>query len=96
MSKVVPSENKEIAFENPVTGKRHILMIQECETQQMKCLRDENMEYPEHFVCMTYTVEPELAGRDFMLRDCNNGDNPRMKKSKEGIQLRMSLKQIGF
>ena len=78
---MTPSENKEFVFAHPVTGIEHTLSIHELEFQQMKQghFQNDNMEYPEHFAAMTYSIEPELSGHDFMLRDCNSGDNPRMK-----------------
>ena len=77
---VTPSASEEIVFTHPVTGMEHTLRIQEFEFQQMKQSHflNDNMEYPEHFAAMTYTVEPELSGHEFMLRDCNHGDNPRV------------------
>ena len=78
---MAPSEQEKIIFEHPVTGMEHTLRIHEFEFQQMKqsCFHDDTMEYPEHFAAMTYSIEPDLSGRDFMLRDCKCGDHPRMK-----------------
>lgn len=78
---VLPSEQEKIVFNHPVTGEEYTLSIQEFEFQQMKQshFQNDTMEYPEHFAVMTYTIEPEISGRDFMLRDCNDGDHPRLK-----------------
>lgn len=78
---VTPVTDGNLEFEHPATGMKHTLHVREFEFQQMKQshFRNEDMEYPEHFAVMTYTIEPEIDWRDFMLRDCNSGDNPRMK-----------------
>ena len=78
---VTPLEGNELVFTHPVTGIKYTLNIQGFDFQQMKQehFRNDEMEYPEHFAALTYTVEPELSGREFMLRDCNHGDNPRRK-----------------
>ena len=38
---------------------------------------DDSMEYPAHYVGLTYTIFPELW--DFYLQDCDSGDSPRAK-----------------
>ena len=81
---VTPLEGNELLFTHPVTGIEHALNIQGFDFQEMKQehFRNDEMEYPEHFAVLTYTVEPELSGHEFMLRDCNHGDHPRRKNPK--------------
>ena len=38
------------------------------------------MEYPNHYHMMTYTLEPEIPVRNFMLQDCVPSDEPRIRK----------------
>ena len=41
--------------------------------------RDPSMEYPSCFTAMSYSLEPDITGRGFMLQDCAEGDRPRQK-----------------
>ena len=78
---VTPLKGNELVFTHPVTKVKHTLNVQGFDFQQMKQehFRNDEMEYPEYFATLTYTVEPELSGHEFILRDCNHGDNPRRK-----------------
>ena len=38
------------------------------------------MEYPSHYLAMSYSLEPDISGRGFMIQDCAEGDRPRQKK----------------
>lgn len=80
----VPAAGESVALTNPVTGQEHILTVRESEAQEMDQSHfcDDSMEYPTHYVGLTYTVFPEL--QDFYLRDCDNGDSPRAKHPNPG------------
>ena len=75
----VPAVGESITLTNPVTGQDHILTIRESEAHEIdqSHFHNDDMEYPTHYVGMTYTIFPEL--QDFYLRDCDNGDSPRAK-----------------
>ena len=74
-----PAAGESIVLTNPVTGQEHILTVRESEAHEMdqSYFRNDDMEYPTHCMGLTYTIFPEL--QDFYLRDCDNGDSPRMK-----------------
>ena len=74
-----PSAGESIALTNPVTGQDHILTVRESEAHRLDQdhFRNDDMEYPTHCVGLTYTIFPEL--QDFYLRDCDKGDNLRVK-----------------
>ena len=40
---------------------------------------DPSMDYPNHVLAMSYSLEPDITGRGFMLQDCADGDKPRRK-----------------
>ncbi len=67
-----PSVGDVITFVHPISGTEHKLTVLEYEKQEfpMKGLQDEEYEYPTHHTAMTYTLEPELSGRKFQVRDC--------------------------
>ena len=75
-----PSAGESITLTNPVTGQEHILTIHEREAHEMEqsVFQNDDMEYPTHCICLTYTIFPEL--QDFYLRDCDKGDGTRMKR----------------
>ena len=83
---VSPSAGDTITFIHPVTAIRHSLTVHECEIQQMeqRHFHNDSMEYPTHYTALTYTLTPEIPGCDFMLRDYNNGDRPRLKNPRPG------------
>ena len=74
-----PAAGESVTLTNPVTGQEHILTVRENEAHEMdrSYFSNDDMEYPAHCVGLTYTIFPEL--QDFYLRDCDNGDNPRVK-----------------
>lgn len=45
----------------------------------MHAFRDPDMEYPNCFLAMTYSVEPEITEQGILLQDCGEGDSPRHK-----------------
>ena len=45
-----------------------------------RAFHDPNMEYPSHYLAMSYSLEPDISGRGFMIQDCTEGDRPRQKK----------------
>ena len=83
---ISPSIGDTITFSHPVTATWHTMTVHEYETQQMgqHHFQNDDMEYPTHFTSMTYTLEPEIDGQDFMIRDYNDGDRPRLKNSRPG------------
>ena len=70
-----------IAFTHPLTGVRHTLTVQEWERQEMDMSRpfQEEMDFPPHFVTMTYTLSPDIPGNRFTVQDCARSDQARPK-----------------
>lgn len=91
---------KIITFQHPITGIEHCLTVQELDHQELSQthFRDESMEYPTHFVAMTYTIEPEIDKNHIMILDCADGDRARRRtdisQEKECVPV-MSASAIG-
>lgn len=76
-------EGKEIEISHPVTGKKYVIRILLCK-QGILSVNDfgigEDMEYPENYLSIEYTAEPEISRMEFQIQDCKNGDQPIKKK----------------
>lgn len=80
-----------VKFTYPVTGGVHTLMVAEYEAGEMNPGHlPEKWDYPTHYTSMSYTVEPELPQEVLTVRDCEQGDNPRLN-----IQRQKALAAIG-
>ena len=77
-----PSVGESISLTHPLTGKLYTLTVHEVEQQELpeRAFRDPNMEYPSHYLAMSYSLEPDISGRGLMIQDCAEGDRPRQKK----------------
>jgi len=76
-----------VPFIHPVTGEAHTLRVVEYETQEMDagCFPDKaQWEYPTHYTAMSYVTEPELPREALTVRDCGQGDSPRMRQPGPG------------
>lgn len=60
-------------------GQEYILTLQEYEAQEMNwsLMPDTELEYPSHYVAMSYTITPEPPDGVMDIADCNEGDRPR-------------------
>lgn len=76
-------EGETVRFLNPVTDQEHMLAVKsvEAHTLTKEQFRDDLFEYPLHFVCMKFRVEPQLDRNQFSVWDCCEGDRPRYKES---------------
>lgn len=78
-----------LTFTNPVTGVKHTLTVQALEeqthtfdqTQRIQMGLPE-LEYPDRFRTITYTVTPEPEEGSFRITDFSRGDSPREKGGK--------------
>lgn len=79
-------------------GQEHVLTVQEYEAQTMDMSRmpQEGLEYPEHYMAMSYTVTPELPDGTMTLNDCNSGDRPRQVPTAPGQRVAVSCAVIGM
>lgn len=79
---VTPAVGERITLSHPLTGQTYTLTVHEVEQQDFPehVFRDSNMEYPSHFLAISYSLEPDIHDRGFMIQDCAEGDHPRQKK----------------
>lgn len=79
---VTPAVGERLSITHPLTGQTYMLTVHEIERQELPegAFRDPSTEYPSHFTAMSYSIEPDITGRGFMIQDCAEGDRPRQKK----------------
>lgn len=67
-------------------GQEHLLTVQEYEAQAMDWshLAEAGVEYPNHYLAMSYTLTPELPDGSWSLVACDNGDPPRQAPAAPG------------
>lgn len=77
-----PAVGESISLTHPLTGQIYTLTVYEVEPQELPehAFNDPNMEYPSHYLAMSYSLEPDVSGRGFMIQDCAEGDRPRQRK----------------
>lgn len=68
------------------SGQKHVLAVEEYETQVMDWshMQETGIEYPSHYVAMSYTVTPEMPDGVLTITDCDDGDQPRQAPSAPG------------
>lgn len=76
-----PAVGERVSFGHPLTGKTFTLTVHEVQQQELPehAFQDPSMAYPTHFTAMSYSLEPDITGRGFMVQDCADGDRPRQK-----------------
>ena len=74
-----PEKGASVEVENPVTGEKYWLTVQEISHEEIdpSVFRNPSMEYPTHCMEMTYTMEPEIDNQYFTLQDSCESDQPR-------------------
>ena len=77
-----PAVGESISLTHPLTGKIYTLTVHDAERQELpeRAFRDTGMEYPSHYLAMSYSLEPDIFGQSLMIQDCAEGDRPRQKK----------------
>lgn len=72
---------EQIEFAHPSTGKKHTLTVQEYERQELSAehFNDPDLEFPRHYIMMSYTLLPDLTDGSFTVTDCASSDRPRQK-----------------
>lgn len=78
-----PGIGQSISIKHPFKDQSYTLTIHEAEKQKLPAhvLGDDSNEYPSHFWAISYSLEPEIPARGFMLRDTAPSDAPRPKAS---------------
>ena len=76
-----PSVGDVIAFVHPIHGTEHKLTVLGYEKQEFprQGFQHEEYEFPTLHTAMTYTLEPELPGRNFQVRDCLQNEQAKRK-----------------
>lgn len=76
-----PAVGESVSFIHPVSGEEHTLTVTEIEykTTDTSVFQHQDLEFPSHFMAMSYILHPDLPNDVIMLKDCNNGDKPRPK-----------------
>lgn len=76
-----PSVGDVITFVHPVYNTEHKLTVFSYEKQDFsgRGFQDDEFEFPTLHTAMTYTLEPELSGRNFQVRDCLQNEQPKRK-----------------
>ncbi|MBQ7117211.1 MAG: hypothetical protein IJN88_03265 [Clostridia bacterium] len=76
-----PSVGDVIAFVHPVRNTEHRLTVLGYEKQEfsLKGFQHEEYEFPTLHTAMTYTLEPELPGESYQVRDCADNEQPKLK-----------------
>lgn len=76
-----PSVGDIISFVHPIHKTEHKLTVLAYEKQEFprQCFQHEEYEFPTLHTAMTYTLEPELSGRNFQVRDCLQNEQPKRK-----------------
>lgn len=77
----------EFRFTHPVSGLQHTLTVQEFESGELpdNSFRNDGMQYPRHYISMTYSVNPELSKDEIALCDCSRGDRPIRKPIQDTV-----------
>ena len=90
---ITPDVGSSVAFTHPLTGVEHTLTVREIEhkSTDTTIFDDQSLEYPPHFIAMSYTLEPDMPNNAFMLKDCDGGDRPRLKHPDPHGRLAMSM-----
>lgn len=76
-----PSVGDVISFVHPIHGTEHKLTVLGYEKQEFprQGFQHEEYEFPTLHTAMTYTLEPELPGRNFQVRDYLQNEQPKRK-----------------
>lgn len=77
----VPKE-KTVKFTHPFTGREHTLTVESWKREKLDWdrARQEEMELPAEYSVLEYSLSPELPEDSFALRDCAEGDRPRIRQ----------------
>lgn len=84
---VVEAAGERFSFLHPVTGETHTFTVLEYESGELDAayFRDDGLEYPRHYVGMSYSISPDIpSGDKISIQDCDRGDSPRRKNSANG------------
>ena len=80
---------KDLIFNHPSTGCQHKLKVLDYhrEISDIRLPKRPNLEIPQHFWRLSYTVTPSLSSKAISVRDCARGDAPQRPTKKQWRQL---------
>lgn len=92
-----PSQGAEVEIENPATGQKYKMTVQDVSDEEYdsSLFNNPNMEYPTYFKTMTYSIEPDIDSMSFTFQDACEADHPRMKEQDENGTVAMCVSVIG-
>lgn len=86
----IAAEGGSFPFSYPLTGKPYTLTVREIKARELapdqsQRIRMElpDLEYPNRYYTITYTVTPAIETKSIRLTDCSQGDRPRKKSGRE-------------
>lgn len=81
-----PAVGESVPLTHPLTGETYTLTVYEVERQTLPeyLFSDSGMEYPNHLLAISYTLEPDITEQGFRLQDCSDGDCPRRRPGQGG------------
>ncbi len=85
-----PCDRQEIMFNHPVSKQEYKLTISECETTtlQEKSFRfNKDLQFPNYFNTLTYSISPELPQEEFRIQDCARSDKPRSMETNSSNEI---------
>lgn len=84
---MVEKAGESFPFTHPVTGEEHTFTVLEYERDEMDTehFRDKDLEYPTHYIGMTYKVSPDIPRENISIQDCDRGDSPRRKDAASSV-----------
>lgn len=91
-----PSVGESVAVTNPISGKTFTLTVHSVEQQSLSenAFHDPDMEFPRHFVAMSYSLEPDIPALHFVVQDCTKSDTP-VHKNRANNSTAVSFAVIG-
>ncbi len=78
-----------VTWTHPRTGVRHTLRVLDCEQEELNCefpnrIRG-GMEWPGHYLRLTYQVEPPVEPGELQVLDCQRSDQPVRMQGESGV-----------
>ncbi len=92
------NDTREIEFTHPVSKQKHKLVLDQCESKSMARYSHliEDMDFPNNFKALTYSVIPDLSQGELQLRDCARPDEPRQNENTTSTSHAAAVDIIGF
>lgn len=75
-------DGQKIEFVHPITKKKYEITLYGCESSTLPAtsfVYKKDMQYPDVFKILTYSISPELSPEEFSIKDCAENDPPKSK-----------------